>query len=201
MPFLLRRPWWPIAAGVCIGALAAVVVVKLTTPQVFEAQAAVAVDPDELPHEFFVRTVSGDIEPRLIRMRTALLSDALLHEVIVRVYPIPPSPEAEQRLADGIRERLALWYRRQTRTIEFHYRDADPVRAAEVANLFARFFGEQDTVFLAAPARAPVSPNEVDYMAAVVMGGLLGGLFVFLGRIGRVAVERFSGGHAAGMHE
>jgi uncharacterized protein involved in exopolysaccharide biosynthesis len=184
MPHLLRRPWWPIAAGVCIGALAALVVVKLTSTPVFAAQAEVAIDPDTLPSEM-----------NLPRMRDALLSDALLHEVIVRVYPIPPSPEAEQRLADGIRERLALWYRRQTRTIEFHYHDRDPVRAAEVVNLFARFFGEQDTVALAAPAMAPVFPDRMAYLAVGVVGGLLGALLVLLGRLGRVTVARFARGH------
>ena len=191
MPHILRRPWWPIVAGVCLGALAAVVTVKYTIPRVFAAEAAVAINPDTLPSEW-----QRDVEMNLPRMRVALLSDALLHEVIVRVYPIPPSPEAEQRLADGIRERLALWYRRQTRTIEFHYHDRDPVRAAEVVNLFARFFGEEDIVYLAATPAVPVFPSREDYLAMSVGGGLLGGLLVFLGRlVGRVAVDRFARGH------
>ena len=189
MPHILRRPWWPIAAGVCLGVLTAVVGVKLTIPRVFAATAAVAIDPDTFPREW-----QGDVEMNLARIRTALLGDAALHEVIVRVYPIPPSPEAEQRLADGIRERLALWYRRETRTIEFRYHDRDPVRAAEVVNTFTRFFGEEDIVSVAAPSVVPVAPDHVHYMAGVVVGGLLGGLAVLLGRLGRVAVERFAGG-------
>ena len=196
MPVLLRRPWWPIAAGVCLGALAGVVVVKLTTPQVFEAHTAVAVNSVELPPDLLRHFVDGHTELDHQRLRKALLSDQLLHEVIVRAYPIPPSPEAEQRLADGIRERLALWYRRQTRTIEFHYHDRDPVRAAEVVKLFARFFGEEDIVSVAATPVAQVTPSHTTYLVPGLLGGLLGGLLVFFGwLLGRVAVARFAREH------
>ena len=97
---------------------------------------------------------------------------------------------AEQRLANGIRGRLNLTYRRMKRTIGLNYRDRDPVRAAEVVNTLARFFGEEDIVSLAA-----TPSSHVDCVAVGVVGGLLGGLSVLLGRLGRVAVERFAGGH------
>jgi uncharacterized protein involved in exopolysaccharide biosynthesis len=188
----LRRTRWPIAAGVCVGALAALVTVRLTTPRVFAAQSAVAVDLDELPE--VLRRGPGEID--FWNLRVALLSDAILHEVIVRAFPIPPNPTVEHRLADAIRSRLTLRYIPRKRWLAFGYRDSDPVRAAEVVNLFARFFGEEDIEYVAAPSSVPVAPRLEDYLTLGIVGGLLGGLLVFLGCVlSRVAVERFAREH------
>jgi len=180
-----RRSWWLIAAGVCIGTLLALVGVRYTTPQVFEARSAVALDLDKLPRED--RRWDDAIDLR--DLRKALLSDAALHYVIVRTFPGPSSREAEQDLADCIRSQLSMSYSRLSRKIEFRYRDSDPDRAAEVVNLFARFLGGIGIDYLAAPSAAPVFPQFRDYLAAGVVGGLLGGLLVLIGRLlARVAV-------------
>ena len=189
MSDILRRPWWSIAAGVCIGVLAALVAVRLTTPQRFAARSTVAVDPDKLPRG--VLRWDGEIDG--VALWRALLSDATLHEVIVRAFPSPSSPEAERHLARAIRSGLALTYSRRTQTIELRYHDSEPVRAAEVVNLFARFFGEENIVRVATPPAVPMV-HRGDYLVMGVAGGLLGALLVFLGRLGRVAAERFAGG-------
>ena len=190
MPDLLRRRWWPIAVGVCIGVLAALVTEKLNTPQVFEARSAVAIDPDKMPRG----VLRWDGELDVFKLRDALLSDATLHQVIARAFPGVSSPEVERYLARGILVRLDLTYSPRTGIIGFSYHDHDRVRAAEVVNLFARFLGENNIVNAATPPAVPVVPNRSDYLvvgvAGGLLGGLLGGLFKLFGwLLGRVAVR------------
>jgi uncharacterized protein involved in exopolysaccharide biosynthesis len=170
---ILRRPWWLIMAGGCIGVLAVLVVDRITSSQVFEARSAVAVDPDKLPRG--VLRWDGEID--FEKLRHALLSDAIVHEVITRALPSQRSPEDEQHLAYAIRHRLQVTYTRRTQTIELYFFDSDPLRAAGVVSLFARFFGGEDIV-RSATLVVPVGPRVeyVEYLAVGVAGGLVGGL-------------------------
>ncbi len=139
----LLGSWWTVVAGVCIGAAVALVVLR-HTPEVFEAQATIAADVDKLPPGLVQRTVSDDLDIRLKELRSAVLSDENLHQVIVGEFREQSSPEVEASLADRIRSRVGLSFAKLSRTISVTYRDYNPERAADVTDMFANFFVQEN---------------------------------------------------------
>ena len=134
--------WWTVVAGVCVGAAVALVALK-NTDEIFAAHAAIKADVDNLPREFVQRTVSDDLEIRLLDLRHAVLSDENMHQVIVTLFREQESPELEEELAERIRSRVGLTFAKLTRagsTINVSYWDYQPERAAEVTNMLAEFF-------------------------------------------------------------
>ena len=133
----LLRSWWTLVAGVCVGASVAIVALY-HTEAVFQGHAKIDVDVQKLPPEFVRRTVSDDVEHLLAELKAGVLSPENLHRVIVEAFG--ETPQDEPSLAAHIVSNVNLIFSGMNSSISVMYQDTNPRRAADVTNLLAELF-------------------------------------------------------------
>jgi uncharacterized protein involved in exopolysaccharide biosynthesis len=147
----LLKSWWTIIAGACVGLSVALVVLQYT-PEVYEARATIAADVKRLPQEFVRRTISEDLELQLRALKDAVLSPANLETVVAETFGAPTAEEQEAALMHVIVSNSRLNFHRSTRILSIFYKDLDPYRAADVANMLADLFVLENRKFRAESA-------------------------------------------------
>lgn len=142
---VLLRSWWTAVAGVCLGLAGALFVLE-HSEKIFEATARLNLDAEQFPKEFFRDTVAGDenVELRLSVIRTEVLNARSLDRIIDEVVGPDTPTEERDRLMGMIRARSDVRAPRWGQVFEIRFMDSDPVRAADIANLLAQEFVEQN---------------------------------------------------------
>ncbi|HKQ61389.1 MAG TPA: hypothetical protein VJS92_08850 [Candidatus Polarisedimenticolaceae bacterium] len=126
------RSWWTVVAGVCLGLAAGLVALHRMTP-IYEANIKIFA-AEKLPRQYIRPTVTDDTEMRLQALREAVLSRPYLLDLIQETYSLPRDPEDQESLMRSIRGRVQVIYTPGARHFEIRFQDADPQRAAQVAN-------------------------------------------------------------------
>jgi capsular polysaccharide biosynthesis protein len=175
-----------LTVGVAVG-------VSLLQPSVYEASAKVVVVPTEnTTPQNLSNTISG-LQMLAHEMEVAGLTPSMVED-IVRT-PGGPSTISLSDLEDD----LTLEQEEDTRFLLLTYRDTDPSRAQEVANVTAEVFARESpeasgvvsyaTVKVRAFAREPAAPEEPDplrnALIALAIGLMLGaGAILLLEQVG-----------------
>src|SRR5436190_8323413 len=77
----LRKSWWTVVAGLCIG-LACAVVALHYLPRTYKASTLIFVAPQSVPQEFVRSTVTDDMSIRLQSLRESVLSRPYLVKLV-----------------------------------------------------------------------------------------------------------------------
>jgi len=135
----LLRSWWVVVAGFCLGAAASEVALLSIRP-VYESQAVVFADAEQLPPGM-VRTTVPDAPPELQLgvVRAAVLRRENIERVVDEQFGDATSPGTRDirvgQVSASIRFQSNADPRQPLLTIS--YRDTDPARAARVAQAVA----------------------------------------------------------------
>ncbi|MDQ5827396.1 MAG: Wzz/FepE/Etk N-terminal domain-containing protein [Chloroflexota bacterium] len=176
-----------LTVGVAVG-------ISLWQPPVYEASAKVVVTPTENtnPQKNFSNTIAG-LQILAHEMEVAGLTPSMVEEVVRT-----PGGPSTISLSD-LENNLTLEQDEDTRFLSLTYRDTDPSRAQEVANVTAEVFARESpeasgvvsyaTVKVRAFAREPGAPEEPDplrnALIALAIGLMLGvGAILLLEQVG-----------------
>jgi capsular polysaccharide biosynthesis protein len=167
--------------------------VSLWQPSVYEASAKVVVTPTENTNpQNLSNTISG-LQMLAHEMEVAGLTPSMVEEVV----RTPGGPSAVS--ASDLENNLTLEQEEDTRFLSLTYRDTDPSRAQEVANVTAEVFAWESpeaggvvsyaAVKVRAFAREPAAPEEPDPLRNALMvlaiGLMLGvGAILLLEQVG-----------------
>ena len=168
-----------LTVGVAVG-------VSLWQPSVYEASAKVVVTPTENTNpQNFSNTIAG-LQILAHEMEVAGLTPSMVEEV-VRTSGGPSAVSASD-----LENNLTLEQDEDTRFLSLTYRDTDPSRAQEVANVTAEVFARESpeasgvvsyaTVKVRAFAREPGAPEEPDPLRNALIA-LAIGLMLSVGAI------------------
>ena len=84
----LRRSWWTLIAGGCLG-LAAAVVALHQMPKVYEASTRIWISEQEISERVVESTVKDDMALKLAAFRDAVLADEYMIELVERTFGVP----------------------------------------------------------------------------------------------------------------
>lgn len=129
----ILRSWWTVVAGGCLGVAAALIVVQYA-PRVYEAQVRIHAESERLPDEFVTDLVTNDARFRINSLLGEVLDGDHLAERARETFAVGLSPAEQEDVLATIRSNVQLLYSKREKTMDIRFRDADPVRAAEVAN-------------------------------------------------------------------
>jgi polysaccharide chain length determinant protein (PEP-CTERM system associated) len=148
-----RRTWIAVVAFLvpCV----AVVCLLTALPDVYQATATVLIERQQVPEAFVKPVVASEVEMRLHALSQDVLSRARLQTLVERfdLYPDrsgqPATADRVTRLRRDIDLELKAIERKShndfmTTAFTVSYRGGDPVMAAEIANVVASFFVEQN---------------------------------------------------------
>ncbi len=184
-----------LTVGVAVG-------ISLWQPPVYEASAKVVVTPAENTNpQNFSNIISG-LQILAHEMEVAGLTPSMVEEVVRT-----PGGPSTISLSD-LENNLTLEQDEDTRFLSLTYRDTDPSRAQEVANVTAEVFARESpeasgvvsyaTVKVRAFAREPGAPEEPDplrnALIALAIGLMLGVGAILLLEQGRGRRSGFAGG-------
>ena len=102
---LWRRPWVVLAVSGLVLVLGAAYV--LTRPRVWKATSVVRVEPQQTDAQLVQRTV-GDVEPRLLSLRQAMLGGPVLSKVVdqLKLYPDLVARRGKEAAIEQLREAI-----------------------------------------------------------------------------------------------
>jgi polysaccharide biosynthesis transport protein len=131
-------------------------VVAFALPSIYKAQVMIFVETQEIPQEFVRSTTAAYVSERLHNLRQQILSYPRLLEII-RAHDLYPELPSETRMVQRMREAIlvetldvAIRERGSARagmsTVAFTitYEHKDPHKAADVANILANLYVDQD---------------------------------------------------------
>lgn len=147
----ILRSWWVLVAGPCLGMAGAVAALHFL-PKTFEASTTIFVAPQQIPQEFVRSTVTDDMSIRLASLREAVLSRPYLHRLVDQAFGGVQDAESLERLIQSVRARLEVRVIENARVergrsggvFQLIYRDEEPERAANVVNMLAEFYMDQN---------------------------------------------------------
>ncbi|HZX42094.1 MAG TPA: Wzz/FepE/Etk N-terminal domain-containing protein, partial [Myxococcaceae bacterium] len=140
---LWRRPW--VVAAVTGLVLVLGTAYVMTRPRVWKATSVVRVEPQQTDAQLVQRTV-GDVEPRLLSLRQAMLGGPVLGRVVeqLKLYPELVAAKGKEAAIEQLRE--AIDVKPTWNAFEVTVSASNPRTAADVANLvptvFAQFTNE-----------------------------------------------------------
>ena len=136
---LWRRPWVVLAVTGLVLVLGAAYV--MTRPRVWKATAVVRVEPQQTDAQLVQRTV-GDVEPRLLSLRQAMLGGPVLGKVVdqLHLYPELVARRGKEAAIEQLRE--AIDVKPTWNAFEVTVSAGTPKAAADIANLVPTIFGQ-----------------------------------------------------------
>ncbi len=136
---LWRRPWVVLAVSGLVLVLGAAYV--LTRPRVWKATSVVRVEPQQTDAQLVQRTV-GDVEPRLLSLRQAMLGGPVLSKVVdqLKLYPDLVARRGKEAAIEQLRE--AIDVKPTWNAFEVTVSAGNPKTAADIANLVPTVFGQ-----------------------------------------------------------
>ena len=163
----VRRSWWTIVAGVCVG-LAAGAIALHYMPKKYEASTTIWISKQQIPESVVRSTVSEDMSQRLLFFKSAVLEQPYMVELIERVFGLPESEGELRELIAGVRRRVSVIAggsgRRGLTAFALNYRDKNPKRAAKLVNTLAELYIAQNEEFRS--GRAGRTAERIESMAA-----------------------------------
>jgi len=134
---LTRRPWLVASVTALVLALGSAYV--LTRPRVWKATAVVRVEPQQTDAQLVQRTV-GDVEPRLLSLRQAMLGGPVLGRVVdeLKLYPDLVARRGKEAAIERLREGIDV--KPTWNAFEVTAAAGEPRQAAEIANLIPTVF-------------------------------------------------------------
>jgi uncharacterized protein involved in exopolysaccharide biosynthesis len=134
---MILRWWWIVVAGVCVGAAVSELALQSIRP-IYESVAVVNADAEKLPRDM-VRSTVPDAPPELQLgvVRNAVLRDENIEKIVQEEFPDSSEPKAV--LIDRVIANVRLTSSSDPRKplVTIRYQDADPKRAARVAQRVA----------------------------------------------------------------
>jgi len=166
---LWRRPWVVLAVSGLVLVLGAAYV--LTRPRVWKATSVVRVEPQQTDAQLVQRTV-GDVEPRLLSLRQAMLGGPVLSKVVdqLKLYPDLVARRGKEAAIEQLRE--AIDVKPTWNAFEVTVSAGSPKNAADIANLVPTVFGQLTNETRAAQAAdaTRVFDAQVKELQATVNG-------------------------------
>ncbi|MGZ6098638.1 MAG: Wzz/FepE/Etk N-terminal domain-containing protein, partial [Myxococcaceae bacterium] len=136
---LWRRPWVVLAISGLVLVLGTAYV--MTRPRVWKATSVVRVEPQQTDAQLVQRTV-GDVEPRLLSLRQAMLGGPVLGKVVdqLKLYPDLVARRGKEAAIEQLRE--AIDVKPTWNAFEVTVSAGSPKTAADIANLVPTIFGQ-----------------------------------------------------------
>src|SRR5262244_3896744 len=136
---LWRRPW--VVAGVTGLVLVLGATYVMTRPKVWKATSVVRVEPQQTDAQLVQRTV-GDVEPRLLSLRQAMLGGPVLGRVVdqLKLSPDLVARRGKEAAIEQLRE--AIDVKPTWNAFEVTVSAPDPKQAADIANLVPTVFAQ-----------------------------------------------------------
>ena len=136
---LWRRPWVVLSITGLVLALGAAYV--MTRPRVWKATSVVRVEPQQTDAQLVQRTV-GDVEPRLLSLRQAMLGGPVLSRVVdqLKLSPELVARRGKEAAIEQLRE--AIDVKPTWNAFEVTVSAGDPKQAADIANLVPTVFAQ-----------------------------------------------------------
>jgi polysaccharide biosynthesis transport protein len=136
---LWRRSWVVLAVTGLVLALGAAYV--LTRPRVWKATSVVRVEPNQTDAQLVQRTV-GDVEPRLLSLRQAMLGGPVLGKVVdqLHLYPDLIARKGKEAAIEQLRESIDV--KPTWNAFEVTASASTARAAADIANLVPTIFGQ-----------------------------------------------------------
>jgi polysaccharide chain length determinant protein (PEP-CTERM system associated) len=146
---LWRRPW--VVAGVTGLVLVLGATYVMTRPRIWKATSVVRVESQQTDAQLVQRTV-GDVEPRLLSLRQAMLGGPVLGRVVdqLKLYPELVARRGKEAAVEQLRE--AIDVKPTWNSFEVTASANDPRRAADIANLVPTLFAQMTNETRAAQA-------------------------------------------------
>lgn len=136
---LRRRPWVVLAVAGMVLVLGSAYV--MTRPRVWKATSVVRVEPQQTDAQLVQRTV-GDVEPRLLSLRQAMLGGPVLGRVVdqLRLFPDLVARRGKEAAVEQLRE--AIDVKPTWNAFEVTVSAGTPKAAADIANLVPTVFAQ-----------------------------------------------------------
>lgn len=146
---LWRRPW--VVAGVTGLVLVVGTAYVMTRPRVWKATSVVRVEAQQTDAQLVQRTV-GDVEPRLLSLRQAMLGGPVLGRVVdeLKLYPDLVARRGKEAAIEQLRDSVDV--KPTWNAFEVTVSAGDPKQAAAIANLVPTVFGQLTNEMRAAQA-------------------------------------------------
>ncbi len=136
---LWRRPWVVLAVTGLVLVLGTAYV--MTRPRVWKATSVVRVEPQQTDAQLVQRTV-GDVEPRLLSLRQAMLGGPVLGRVVdeLSLYPDLVAGRGKEAAIEQLREEIDV--KPTWNAFEVTVSAGNPKAAADIANLVPTVFAQ-----------------------------------------------------------
>ena len=136
---LWRRPWVVLGVAGLVLVLGAAYV--MTRPRVWKATSVVRVEPQQTDAQLVQRTV-GDVEPRLLSLRQAMLGGPVLGRVVdqLKLYPELVAQRGKDAAIEQLREGIDV--KPTWNAFEVTVSAGSPRTAADIAKLVPTIFGQ-----------------------------------------------------------
>ena len=164
-----RRPWVVIAVTALVLVVGTAYV--MTRPRVWKATSVVRVEPQQTDAQLVQRTV-GDVEPRLLSLRQAMLGGPVLGRVVdeLKLYPELVARRGKEAAIEQLRE--AIDVKPTWNAFEVTVSAGNPKQAADIANLVPTVFAQLTNETRAAQAAdaTKVFESQVKELQGAVNG-------------------------------
>jgi uncharacterized protein involved in exopolysaccharide biosynthesis len=164
-----RRPWVVIAVTALVLVVGTAYV--MTRPRVWKATSVVRVEPQQTDAQLVQRTV-GDVEPRLLSLRQAMLGGPVLGRVVdeLKLYPELVARRGKEGAIEQLRE--AIDVKPTWNAFEVTVSAGNPKQAADIANLVPTVFAQLTNETRAAQAAdaTKVFESQVKELQGAVNG-------------------------------
>jgi uncharacterized protein involved in exopolysaccharide biosynthesis len=136
---LWRRPWVVLSITALVLVLGTAYV--MTRPRVWKATSVVRVEPQQTDAQLVQRTV-GDVEPRLLSLRQAMLGGPVLSRVVdqLKLSPELVARRGKEAAIEQLRE--AIDVKPTWNAFEVTVSAGEPKQAADIANLVPTVFAQ-----------------------------------------------------------
>src|SRR6185436_19161222 len=136
---LWRRPWVVLSITALVLVLGTAYV--MTRPRVWKATSVVRVEPQQTDAQLVQRTV-GDVEPRLLSLRQAMLGGPVLTRVVdqLKLSPELVARRGKEAAIEQLRE--AIDVKPTWNAFEVTVSAGEPKQAADIANLVPTVFAQ-----------------------------------------------------------
>ncbi len=156
-----RRKWWILLPGVAL--FCCVTIVALRLPNLYRAVTVILVDPQQVPSNYVVPTVTAPITDRLSTIQEQVLSPSRLSHLIntMGLYPELRGKVSDQDLVRRMQQSISVEIVSGSRQSAFRvgFQDKNPREVADVANQLAAMFIQENL-----NARARASAGATDFI-------------------------------------